>query len=79
MLQTILEQEFGPALAGYKDFYVAYQGSGFFSSEDFSYWDLNDKQVSKWLSNGTDIARRGIGPTPLHRFPPRNFRPFGYR
>ncbi|HTQ14972.1 MAG TPA: calcium-binding protein [Rhizomicrobium sp.] len=57
-LSTILDDTFGAhaSYGGYNEFWIAYYGASTLSSWDFSYWDLGNPQVTKWLINGNDIG-----------------------
>jgi Ca2+-binding RTX toxin-like protein len=55
-LQRILEQNFGPTLGGYTDFWLAYQSAADLQANDFSYWDPSHPKVARWLVGGQDIG-----------------------
>ncbi|MGH6872682.1 MAG: calcium-binding protein [Rhizomicrobium sp.] len=57
-LSTILNDTFGAGAGngGYNEFWIAYYGASTLSGWDFSYWNLSNPQVTKWLINGSDIG-----------------------
>src|ERR1700676_5132609 len=53
---SILTLEFGATFGGYQDFWITYEGSAFFQSYSFSYWNPTHPSTSNWLVNGQDIG-----------------------
>jgi Ca2+-binding RTX toxin-like protein len=55
-LNSILTNAFGTNANAYSEFWITYYGASTLSGWDFSYWNLSNPQVTKWLVGGSDIG-----------------------
>lgn len=67
--KDILQQQFGPSLGGYTEFYIAYEGTAFLSTptppDKYSYWNPEDPALTTWNVNGVPIGETAPHQTPL--------------
>ena len=58
-----MEQAFGTIPAAWTNYRLDFSSAADLARDDFSYWNLNDKQISQWsVATGTDIPALTIDP-----------------